>query len=99
MPASLGARLVIAHPQEPDPEQRAAVTSGKFRVGAACRAVLSPMASGMGWTRDIALVEIGQVRGTTQDQITPPARALPHEKRAKEQTRLDITAGVWHFTT
>ncbi|MEJ6478150.1 MAG: dihydroorotase, partial [Octadecabacter sp.] len=82
--------LVIAHVQDPNLSQGAAVTSGKF---ASLRGLpgVSPMAERMGLDRDIALLEMTGARYHA-DQITT-ARALPALERAKANG-LDITAGV-----
>ncbi len=92
---SLGA-LVIAHPQDPDLSQGAAVTSGKFASLRGLPAV-SPMAERMGLDRDIALLEMTDACYHA-DQITT-ARALPALERAK-RNGLDITAGtsIHHLT-
>jgi len=86
---SLGA-LVIGHPQDPDLSRGASVTSGKF---ASLRGLpsVSPMAECMGLDRDLALVELTDVRYHA-DQITT-ARSLPRLERAKA-SGLDVTAGV-----
>ncbi len=86
---SLGA-LVIGHPQDPDLSRSAAVTSGKFASLRGLPAV-SPMAECMGLDRDLALVELTDVRYHA-DQITT-ARSLPRLERAKA-SGLDVTAGV-----
>ncbi len=86
---SLGA-LVIGHPQDPDLSRGAAVTSGKFASLRGLPAV-SPMAECMGLDRDLALVELTDVRYHA-DQITT-ARSLPRLERAKA-SGLDVTAGV-----
>ena len=82
--------LVVAHVQDPNLSQGAAVTSGKF---ASLRGLpgVSPMAERMGLDRDIALLEMTGARYHA-DQITT-ARALPALERAKANG-LDITAGV-----
>ncbi|MGR3344422.1 MAG: dihydroorotase [Paracoccaceae bacterium] len=86
---SLGA-LVIGHPQDPYLSRGAAMTSGKF---ASLRGLpsVSPMAECMGLDRDLALVELTDVRYHA-DQITT-ARSLPRLERAKA-SGLDVTAGV-----
>lgn len=86
---SLGA-LVVGHPQEPGLSAGAAATSGKF---ASLRGLpgVSPLAERMGLDRDIALVEMTDVRYHA-DQITS-ARALPALERAKANG-FDVTAGV-----
>ena len=86
---SLGA-LVIGHPQDPDLSRGTAVTSGKFASLRGLPAV-SPMAECMGLDRDLALVELTDVRYHA-DQITT-ARSLPRLERAKA-SGLDVTAGV-----
>ncbi len=86
---SLGA-LVINHPQEPILSKGATNTSGKFASLRGLPAV-SPMAERMGLERDLALVEMSNVRYHA-DQITT-AKSLPALARAKE-AGLDVTAGV-----
>lgn len=86
---SLGA-LIIAHPQDPDLSNGAAVTSGKFASLRGLPAV-SPMAERLGLERDLALVEMTGARYHA-DQITT-AVALPALERAKA-AKLDVTAGV-----
>jgi dihydroorotase len=85
----LGA-LVMAHPQEPQLTNGAAVTSGKFASLRGLPAV-SPMAERMGLDRDMALVEMTGARYHA-DNLSAAA-ALPVLKRAKEDG-LDVTAGV-----
>jgi dihydroorotase len=82
--------LVIAHVQDPNLSDGAAVTSGKF---ASLRGLpgVSPMAERMALDRDIALLEMTGARYHA-DQITT-ARALPALERAK-RNGLKITAGV-----
>ena len=82
--------LVIAHVQEPNLSDGAAVTSGKFASLRGLPAV-SPMAERMALDRDIALLEMTGARYHA-DQITT-ARALPALERAK-RNGLRITAGV-----
>ena len=88
--------LIIAHPQDPGLSQGAAVTNSKF---ASLRGLpgVSPMAERMGFDRDMALVEMTQVKYHA-DQITS-ARTLPALKRAKANG-LDVTAGtsIHHLT-
>lgn len=86
---SLGA-LVINHPQEPILSKGATNTSGKFASLRGLPAV-SPMAERMGLERDLALVEMSNVRYHA-DQITT-AKSLPALARAKD-AGLDVTAGV-----
>lgn len=86
---SLGA-LVINHPQEPILSKGATNTSGKFASLRGLPAV-SPMAERMGLERDLALVEMSNVRYHA-DQITT-AKSLPALQRAKD-AGLDVTAGV-----
>jgi dihydroorotase len=86
---SLGA-LVISHPQDPGLSAGAAATSGKFASLKGLPSV-SPMAERMGLDRDLALVEMTDVRYHA-DQLTS-ARSLPRIERAKANG-LDVTAGV-----
>lgn len=86
---SVGA-LIMAHPQDPDFSEGAAVTSGKF---ASLRGLpsVSPMAERMGLERDLALVEMSGVR--YHADALSSAQSLPALKRAKA-AGLDVSAGV-----
>ncbi|MEC7761368.1 MAG: dihydroorotase [Pseudomonadota bacterium] len=86
---SVGA-LIMAHPQDPSLTAGSAVTSGKFASLRGLPAV-SPMAERLGLERDMALVEMTEVRYHADNLST--AAALPALERAKA-AGLDVTAGV-----
>ena len=85
----LGA-IVIGHPQDPGLSKGASATSGKFASLRAIPAV-SPMAERLGIERDLAMVEMTNVKYHA-DQIST-ALSLPALEQAK-QKGLDVTAGV-----
>ncbi len=85
----LGA-LVIAHVQDPGLSAGACATSGKFASLRGLPAV-APMAERMALDRDMALVEMTNVRYHAEQVTT--ARSLPALLRAKANG-LDVTAGV-----
>lgn len=82
--------LVIGHPQDPGLSKGAAATSGKF---ASLRAIpsVSPMAERLGLERDLAMVELTNVKYHA-DQISTQL-SLPALAQAKKNG-LDVTAGV-----
>ena len=82
--------LVIGHPQDPGLSSGASATSGKFASLRAIPAV-SPMAERLGLERDIAMVEMTNVKYHA-DQIST-ALSLPSLAEAKRKG-LDVTAGV-----
>ena len=82
--------LVIGHPQDPGLSSGASATSGKFASLRAIPAV-SPMAERLGLERDIAMVEMTNVKYHA-DQIST-ALSLPSLAKAKRKG-LDVTAGV-----
>jgi len=87
--SQLGA-LVIGHPQDPGLSKGAAATSGKFASLRAIPAV-SPMAERLGIERDLAMVEMTNVKYHA-DQISTEL-SLPALAQAKRKG-LDVTAGV-----
>ena len=82
--------LVIGHPQDPGLSKGAAATSGKF---ASLRTIpsVSPMAERLGLERDLAMVELTNVKYHA-DQISTQL-SLPALAQAKKNG-LDVTAGV-----
>ena len=82
--------LVIGHPQDPGLSSGASATSGKFASLRAIPAV-SPMAERLGLERDIAMVEMTNVKYHA-DQIST-ALSIPSLAEAKRKG-LDVTAGV-----
>ena len=82
--------IVIGHPQDPGLSRGAAATSSKF---ASLRAIpsVSPMAERLGLERDLAMVELTNVKYHA-DQISTQL-SLPALAQAKKNG-LDVTAGV-----